>query len=506
MRKEYEVKNLKFQSTRNKNLRLDSAETIIRGLSDDGGLFVPVEIPALEEGEIAELSKLDYCERAKRIFSKFMTDFSEEELLVCAKSAYIGNFEDETPTPIVKLGEGTYMLELWHGPTCAFKDMALQILPHFLVKSEEKAGDGKKTVILTATSGDTGKAALEGFCDVEGTEIIVFYPQNGVSKIQQLQMQTQKGKNVCVCGVMGNFDDTQTAVKTIFTDESIRAKLAENGKRFSSANSINVGRLLPQIVYYISAYADLIADGEISEGETVNVTVPTGNFGNILAAYYAKMMGVPFGKLICASNANNVLTDFLSTGNYSTNRKFYLTESPSMDILVSSNLERLLFELSGKDDEFVAKLMESLREHGEYSVPEEMLIKIKELFAAGFTDDACAENRIKRLFDEYSYLCDTHTAVAVEVYENYKKETGDNTKTIIASTASPYKFPRAVLKAISGEEIADDFEAAIKIESLSELKMPEQLRSLSEKEPRFISVCERKEMAGFVLSTVGGES
>lgn len=497
---------MKFQSTRNKNLRLDSSETIIKGLSDDGGLFVPVEIPVLKKGELSELAKLGYCERAKRIFAKYMDDFSEEELLECAEKAYIGRFEEETPAPLVKLGESTYMLELWHGPTCAFKDMALQILPHFLVKSAEKAGDGKKTVILTATSGDTGKAALEGFCDVEGTEIIVFYPKDGVSKIQQLQMQTQKGDNVAVCSVVGNFDDTQTAVKTIFTDEAIRAKLAEKGKRFSSANSINVGRLLPQVVYYISAYADLIADGEIEDGETVNVTVPTGNFGNILAAYYAKRMGVPFGKLICASNANNVLTDFLSTGTYSTNRDFYLTESPSMDILVSSNLERLIFELCGKDDEYVSAAMKSLREHGEYCVSGEILEKIKELFAAGYTDDESARNRIKTLFEEYSYLCDTHTAVAVEVYEKYREKTGDNTKTIIASTASPYKFPRAVLKAISGESEPDDFEAAKKIEALSGLSMPSQLRELSEKEPRFTGYCEREEMADFVLSTVGGEN
>lgn len=497
---------MKFQSTRNKNLRLDSAETIARGLSEDGGLFVPVEIPLLEKGEISELSKLSYCERAKRIFSKFMTDFSEGELLECAEKAYIGNFEDDEPTPMVKLGENVYMLELWHGPTCAFKDMALQILPHFLVKSAEKTGDGKKTVILTATSGDTGKAALEGFCDVDGTEIIVFYPANGVSKIQQLQMQTQKGKNVAVCGVIGNFDDTQTAVKNIFTDENIRTKLAENGKCFSSANSINVGRLLPQVVYYISAYADLVADGEIEDGETVNVAVPTGNFGNILAAYYAKRMGVPFGKLICASNANNVLTEFLSTGVYDANRKFYMTESPSMDILVSSNLERLLFELSRKDDEYVSVLMKKLREHGKYEVSDGIKEKISAEFAAGFTDDKGAENRIRMLFDEYSYLCDTHTAVAVEVYEKYKAETGDNTKTIIASTASPYKFPRAVLRSVSGENEPDDFEAAKKIEALSGLPMPKQLRKLSGKEPRFTCVCEREEMAGFVLSTVGGES
>ena len=434
-----------------------------------------------------------------------MTDFSEDELLECAEGAYIGKFDNDEPTSIVKLGENVYMLELWHGPTCAFKDMALQILPRFLVKASKKAGDGKKTVILTATSGDTGKAALEGFCDVEDTEIIVFYPDNGVSKIQQLQMQTQKGENVAVCGVKGNFDDTQTAVKTIFTDKNIRSELAEKGKRFSSANSINVGRLLPQVAYYISAYADLVKKGEIFEGETVNVTVPTGNFGNILAAYYAKQMGVPFGKLICASNANNVLTDFLSTGEYNTNREFYMTESPSMDILVSSNLERLIFELCEKDDGYVCAIMKSLREHGEYCVPDEILEKIKAVFAAGYTDDKGAENRIKMLFEEYSYLCDTHTAVAVEVYEKYKTETGDETKTIIASTASPYKFPRAVLKAISGESEPDDFEAAKKIEELSGLAMPKQLSELAEKEPRFTNVCEREEMADFVLSTVGGD-
>ena len=497
---------VKYRSTRNKDLRLDCAETVIRGLSEDGGLFVPVEVPELKKGELTELSKLGYCERAKNIFAKYMTDFSEEELFECAEKAYIGRFEDETPTPIVKLGDGTYMLELWHGPTCAFKDMALQILPHFLVKSAEKAGDGKKTVILTATSGDTGKAALEGFCDVEGTEIIVFYPQNGVSKIQQLQMQTQSGKNVAVSGVVGNFDDAQTAVKTIFTDEKIREKLAEKGKRFSSANSINVGRLIPQIVYYVSAYADLISDAEIAEGEVVNVCVPTGNFGNILAAYYAKRMGVPFGKLICASNANNVLTEFLSTGVYNADRKFYMTESPSMDILVSSNLERLLFELCDHDDGYITALMNSLREHGNYCVPDEILAKIKELFAAGYTDDEGAEKRIKTLFEEYSYLCDTHTAVAVEVYEKYKTETGDETKTIVVSTASPYKFPRAVLKSVSGKIVEDDFEAAKEIECISKLEMPAQLKGLSEKEPRFTGVCKREEMAEFVLSTVGGES
>ncbi len=497
---------MKFQSTRNRNLRLDSAQTIVKGLSEDGGLFVPVEIPVLKKGELEELSKLGYCERAKRIFAKFMTDFSDEELLECAEKAYIGNFEEDTPTPIVKLGEREYMLELWHGPTCAFKDMALQILPRFLVKAAKKAGDNKNIVILTATSGDTGKAALEGFKDVDGTEIIVFYPQNGVSKIQKLQMQTQEGKNVAVCGVYGNFDDTQTAVKTIFTDEETKAKLAEKGKCFSSANSINVGRLLPQVAYYVSAYTQLLADGEIEPGEKINVTVPTGNFGNILAAYYAKRMGVPFAKLICASNANNVLTEFLSTGVYNANRDFYMTESPSMDILISSNLERLLFDLCEEDDGYVKALMQSLREHGEYQVSDEILDKIKAEFFAGFCDDETAENRINTLFKKYSYLCDTHTAVAAEVYAKYKEETGDETKTVIVSTASPYKFPKAVLKSISGENCEDDFDAAVKIEQLSGLAMPKQLRELNEKEPRFTKACEREEMKDFVLSTIGGES
>lgn len=496
---------MKFQSTRNSSLRLDSAETILKGLSDDGGLFVPVEFPKLADGEIKELSGLDYCERAKRIFAKYMTDFSGEELLECAQKAYKNNFEGENPTEIVKLGENIFMLELWHGPTCAFKDMALQILPHFLVKSAEKSADGKKTVILTATSGDTGKAALEGFSDVDGTEIIVFYPDNGVSKIQQLQMQTQEGKNVSVCAVKGNFDTAQSAVKAIFTDEKIRAVLEEKGKRFSSANSINVGRLLPQIVYYISAYADLLANGEISDGEEINVCVPTGNFGNILAAYYAKRMGVPFRKLICASNENNVLTEFLSTGGYNINRYFYMTESPSMDILISSNLERLLFELCGRDENYVKGAMYSLDEHGEYYISDEILAYLRENFPAGYTDDKGTEKRIKMLFDEYSYLCDTHTAVAVEVYEKYREKTGDSTKTIIASTASPYKFPRAVLKAISGRKFRNDFNAAKEIERLSGIPMPEQLRSLSKKKVRFTKVLEKKKMAGYVMSTVGGD-
>lgn len=496
---------MKFQSTRDKKLRLDSAEAIIKGLSDDGGLFVPVELPVLKKDELENMSVLSYAQRVTMVFSKFMTDFSEQELMLCSEKAYIGKFEDDSPTRIVKIDDGKFVFELWHGPTCAFKDMALQILPHFLSKAMQKIGGNKKVVILTATSGDTGKAALEGFCDVEGTEIIVFYPKYGVSKIQELQMQTQDGENTHVCGVFGNFDDTQTEVKRIFTDEKIRKNLNEHGKCFSSANSINIGRLIPQIAYYISIYADLIASGEIKNGEKVNVAVPTGNFGNILAAFYAKKMGVPFGKLICASNTNNVLTDFLSTGEYNINRDFYMTESPSMDILVSSNLERLIFELSDKDDEYVSGLMKSLRAQGEFCVSENILMQIKNDFFAGFADDETTEKRIKTIFEQNGYLCDTHTAVALDVYEKYRIETGDTTKTVIVSTASPYKFPRAVLKSISGENCSDDFKAAIDLEELSKLKMPKQLSELSNKKIRFSSVCEKENMENFVLKTIGGD-
>lgn len=497
---------MQFQSTRNKTLRLSSAETIIKGLSEDGGLFVPVEIPHLEERELQELSKLSYCEKAKRILAKFMTDFSEEELLECAEKAYLGNFDKDEPTPIVKLGENEYILELWHGPTCAFKDMALQILPHFIVKSTKKLKSSDKTVILTATSGDTGKAALEGFRDVDGTEIVVFYPINRVSKIQKLQMQTQLGKNIAVYGVFGNFDDTQSEVKRIFTDDNANEVLKKNGKSFSSANSINIGRLLPQIVYYISAYTQLLSSGEIENGEKVNVTVPTGNFGNILAAYYAKRMGVPFAKFICASNSNNVLTEFFNTGHYNANRKFYLTDSPSMDILISSNLERLIFDFCEKDDKYIYKIMNSLNEHGEYFVSDDILKKLKEEFYAGYCDDTLCEDQINKFYNDFSFLCDTHTAVACKVYEDYKEKTGDEAKTIIASTASPYKFPKAVLKAISGKTIDDDFKAALEIEKFSGIQMPKQLKELSQKEIRFAETCKKDEMKNFVLSTVGGES
>ncbi len=495
-----------YQSTRNKNYLVKPSETIIRGLSEDGGLFVPKTVPLLSRDEIKNLASMDYCQRADYILPKFLTDFTEEEIADCTRKAYLGHFEKDIPAPLTKLGENTYVLELWHGPTCAFKDMALQILPHFLVTAEKKTNTKQKAVILTATSGDTGKAALDGFHDVEGTQILVFYPENGVSKIQKLQMQTQEGNNVSVFGIRGNFDDTQTAVKKIFTDETIRERISQKGFHFSSANSINVGRLLPQIVYYISAYADLLADGEIEENEAVNIAVPTGNFGNILAAYYAGKMGIPIKKLICASNTNRVLTDFFESGIYDRNREFYMTESPSMDILISSNLERLLFELSGKDDSLIREWMSSLQKNGNYQVTPEIKEKMDALFYAGYCTDEMAEITIGRLFKEYSYLCDPHTAVAMKVYDDYRNGSGDLTKTIVASTASPYKFPSTVLKAIQGINLKDEFFAAEELERCSTLPMPPSLRDLKKKDIRFSGSFAKEEMENLVKNCLGGES
>ncbi len=493
-----------FQSTRNKNLKVSPAEAILRGLSEDGGLFVPETVPKLTDEEMNQMLKMSYCERANLILSKFLTDFSAEEIAECTKKAYIGRFEKDLPTPLIKLGESTYVLELWHGPTCAFKDLALQILPHFLVRAEEKNEKKRKAVILTATSGDTGKAALEGFCDVEGTNILVFYPEDGVSKIQKLQMQTQQGNNVGVFGIKGNFDDTQTAVKKIFTDEKMKALLEKSGAHFSSANSINAGRLLPQIVYYVSAYLDLLADGEIKSGEVINVAVPTGNFGNILAAYYAKRMGIPIKKLICASNANHVLTDFFETGIYNKNREFYVTESPSMDILISSNLERLLFEFSDRDDSLIESWMESLQKTGQYEISGMVKERLDQLFYAGSCDDNKAEKQIRKLFEEYSYLCDPHTAVVMNVYEHYRKKTKDGAKTIVASTASPYKFPQTVLKAISGFMSDNEFAAAEELERCSNLPMPCSLKELCQKEIRFSGAYEKDEMENLIPTRFGG--
>ena len=488
-----------YRSTRNAELRLKSAEVIKKGLSEDGGLFVPCEIPALSPRDMERLVDMSYIDRAKLVLRKFLTDFTASQLSYCTEGAYgDGKFSSEAVAPVVKLGDNRYILELWHGPTCAFKDMALQILPYFMTTAMKKTGEDKTIVILVATSGDTGKAALEGFKDVDGTKIIVFYPGDGVSDMQKLQMMTQEGGNVFVSGIEGNFDDAQNGVKKIFTDRDAAEELSENGYVLSSANSINWGRLVPQIVYYVSAYSDMVKTGEIQAGELVNVCVPTGNFGNILAAYYAKKMGLPIGKLICASNRNNVLTDFIRTGEYNRNREFYTSVSPSMDILISSNLERLLFDISGNDAACVRELMDDLKEQGSYRLSKEMHDKITEQFWGGYCDDYFTKERIYKTFEKTGYTLDTHTAVAVDVYEQYVTETGDQTKTIIASTASPFKFNETVLSALGEDSEADDFTLLTRLQEKSGMEIPASLKALFEKEKRFEGVIDRDEMYGCV--------
>ncbi|MDD3193435.1 MAG: threonine synthase [Oscillospiraceae bacterium] len=487
---------MQYQSTRDKTQKVSASEAILRGLSAEGGLFVPEQLPRLPEQRLERMVNQDYIQRAQEILGDFLSDFLPAEIESCLKSAYgSGKFSGSSIAPLAKLGEDAYLLELWHGPTCAFKDMALQLLPQLMVASAQKSGDGREIVILVATSGDTGKAALEGFCDVPGIRIIVFYPEEGVSPLQKLQMATQEGENVFVAAIQGNFDDAQTGVKRLFTAPGVIQKLKEQKRAFSSANSINWGRLLPQIVYYVSAYCDLVRDEQIVLGDPINVCVPTGNFGNILAAYYAKQMGLPIQKLICASNQNNVLTDFICTGTYDRNRPFYATTSPSMDILISSNLERLLFHLMEEDDAAVRELMESLKEKGRYTVSPQTLARLQADFDGGFCDEACTAATIKRLFDSYSYLCDTHTAVAVSVYEAYRARTGDDTKTVIASTASPFKFPHAVLSALGGETAGgDEFQIAERLAELSGCQVPGQLAGLREKTIRFTEVFSKEGM------------
>lgn len=493
-----------YKSTRNSGVSISSAEAIVQGISADGGLFVPSEIPQMSMDEIVKLGDMSYAERAAVVFSKFLTDFTDAELKYCTESAYNDkNFASADIAEISHLFDGTYVLELWHGPTCAFKDMALQILPYLLTTSLKKIKMNKKVVILVATSGDTGKAALEGFADVEGTSIMVFYPQDGVSAMQKRQMATQDGNNVTVCALNGNFDDCQNGVKAIFTNEEIKQKLADGGMMFSSANSINWGRLAPQIIYYISTYAELVKDEQIKAGDKINIVVPTGNFGNILAAYYAKHMGMPVNKLICASNANNVLTDFINTGIYDRNRKFITTVSPSMDILISSNLERLLYILCGENDAQIREWFGKLASEGRYEVTDDVKAKLKADFAAGFCDDAQTKAVIKEIYDKYSYTLDTHTAVAVKVYEDYKKATGDNTKTVIASTASPYKFSTAVLEAIEGKvSDMDEFDKVERLHEVSGYDVPKSLADLKNKPIRFTGAIGRDEMKDFVLKSL----
>ena len=495
---------MKFQSTRNVNRKATPSEAIFSGIAPDGGLYVPEEFPALSMEGITAFAGKPYYENAARVLGAFFTDFTEEEILACTKNAYLGKFENDIPAPLTMLGENCCLIELWHGPTCAFKDIALQLLPYLLAKAAEKCGGGKKSVILTATSGDTGKAALEGFCNVPGTEIFVFYPEDGVSSMQKLQMASQKGENVHVRAVKGNFDDTQTAVKRIFTDEAVKAALAEKGMAFSSANSINIGRLVPQIVYYLEAYAKLAADGKIKAGDEINIAVPSGNFGDILAAYYAKKMGLPVHKLICASNSNHVLTDFIRTGVYDRNRRFYTTVTPSMDILISSNLERLLFDYSDKDAAVVPALMKALAEKGVYEVSGKVKAGLQTDFWAGWCSEEDTFRTVGEVFADYHYLCDTHTAVALEVCRCYRQENGDRRMTVTVSTASPYKFPASVLKAVTGETTSDEFAAAEKLEQISGMLMPKSLGELKNAEIRFTGSSGKEDLKEYVLSTIGG--
>ncbi len=495
---------MNYNSTRNSKVFVSSADAIAKGISEDGGLFVPESIPSLSADDFAALGDMDYIDAAVFVLKKYLTDYTEEELFDCAEGAYSGTFEYEEPAPLAELCPGVFMLELWHGPTCAFKDLALQILPFLLTKASQKTAKGETKVILVATSGDTGKAALEGFADVEGVKILVFYPNDGVSPMQKLQMITQSGDNVGVCAIKGNFDDAQSGVKQIFTDKAIAAKLKEHNMSFSSANSINWGRLVPQIVYYVYSYATLFHNGDLAKDDGFNVVVPTGNFGNILAAYYAKKMGVPIKKLICASNKNNILTDFIKTGVYDRNRKFYTTLSPSMDILISSNLERLLYDLSGKDDGVVSGLMKQLSEEGKYTVSDDMKQKISELFYAGCADDELTKAEIKKQFEQNDYLADPHTAVALSVYDDYVEKTGDDTLTVIASTASPFKFSHGVYEALTGECSSEsEFELINKLAEKTNCEVPAPLASLKDKKPRFNDCCEKTQMEKVVFDMLG---
>ena len=488
-----------YVSTRNPEIRLSAAQAIVQGLSRDGGLFLPEEIPQITLEEIAALSKLPYPERAAKIMKRYLDEFTEEELLGFAEKAYgASKFDDPKAAPVKDLGDGRYIMELWHGPTCAFKDMALQMLPYLLTASLKKTGEEKTACILVATSGDTGKAALEGFRDVDRTKILVFYPKDGVSDIQKLQMVTQEGENTGVCAVIGNFDDAQTGVKRIFSDPVLRERLAADGKLLSSANSINWGRVLPQIVYYISAYCDLLASGAIRMGEKIDFCVPTGNFGNILAAYYAKRMGLPVGKLICASNSNDVLTEFIRTGVYDRNRPFHATMSPSMDILISSNLERLLYLLSGSD-EAVRGYMRQLSETGRYAVTPELHAKIQESFACGCCDEASTAETIGRVFKERSYLIDTHTAVAWNVLEQFRRESGSRSMSVVVSTASAFKFCASVLTALGVEKQAEGTQILRQLSETTGCPVPKPLAALDGKKIRFTKAVQKTEMADAVM-------
>ena len=468
--------NLLYKSTRDAEKTVTASQAILKGLADDGGLFVPVSIPKLPVS-LGELKEMTYQEIAYTVMKEFLTDFTEEELKSCIAKAYDSKFDTEEIAPLAKV-EDAYYLELFHGATIAFKDMALSILPHLLTTSAKKNQVKNEIVILTATSGDTGKAALAGFADVEGTKIIVFYPKNGVSRVQELQMVTQKGDNTSVVAIHGNFDNAQSGVKAMFENKELEKELNEAGYQFSSANSINIGRLVPQVAYYVYAYTKLLANGEIKDGEKINVVVPTGNFGNILAAYYAKNLGVPIAKLICASNDNKVLYDFFQTGTYDKNREFVLTTSPSMDILISSNLERLIYLICGEDSEKTKELMEELKTTGKYTITPEMKEKLAD-FAAGYSTEEETAESIHDTYQKTGYVMDTHTAVAAHVCGQYRAKSGDQTKCVIASTASPYKFVKSVMSAIDAENAnADEFDLLPKLQEVSGVPMPQAIKDI----------------------------
>lgn len=493
--------DLLYSSTRNGEEKVTASKAILKGLADDGGLFVPESIPKLDV-TIEELAKMSYQETAYAVMKLFFTDFTEEELKNCINKAYDSKFDTEEIAPLVE-ADGAYYLELFHGATIAFKDMALSILPHLLTTAAKKNQVNNEIVILTATSGDTGKAALAGFADVEGTKIVVFYPKDGVSPIQKQQMVTQKGDNTYVVGINGNFDQAQTGVKKMFSDTALAEEMAAAGYQFSSANSINIGRLVPQVVYYVYTYAALLAQGEIADGEQINVDVPTGNFGNILAAYYAKQMGVPIAKLICASNENKVLFDFFSSGCYDKNREFILTSSPSMDILISSNLERLIYQTAGRDAEKNSAYMKALNETGRYEITDEMREQMKDFYGNYASEEETAA-AIKKIYEQTGYIMDTHTAVAESVYEKYMADTKDDTKTVIVSTASPYKFTRSVMNAIDpAYDAQSDFALVDELERLSGVPVPQAIEDIRSAPVLHDTVCEKEEMCSQVKRILG---
>ena len=494
--------NLVYHSTRNSEETATASEAILKGLTSDGGLFVPDSIPKLNVS-LEDLTQMSYQEIAYAVMKEFLTDFTEEELKTCINNAYDSKFDTEE-IAVTKKVDGAYYLELFHGATIAFKDMALSILPHLLVTSARKNNVKNEIVILTATSGDTGKAALAGFADVPGTKIVVFYPKSGVSPIQEKQMVTQKGDNTYVIGIKGNFDDAQTGVKKMFSNKELAKVMNDNGFQFSSANSINIGRLVPQVVYYVKAYADLLKQGALKAGEPMNVVVPTGNFGNILASYYAKQMGIPIGKFVCASNKNKVLFDFFETGKYDRNREFYVTTSPSMDILISSNLERMIYRIAGNDAKQCAKFMAALTKDGEYVITDAMKAELSEFFGAFGSEEETAV-KIKEVYDKEGYVMDTHTAVAAVAYDKYKAATGDDkTPTVIASTASPYKFTRSVMDAIDpAYDAEDDFELVDELNKVSKTAIPKAIEEIRTAPVLHDTVCETAAMEDEVKKILG---